>query len=62
MSPEETIKSVEEGGLKLKKIIEVPSYHYGAVLRVTPIEDLAYVRYWHLADICVCIAQVRFWG
>jgi ubiquinone/menaquinone biosynthesis C-methylase UbiE len=31
MSPEETIKSVEEGGLKLKKIVEVPPYHYGAV-------------------------------
>jgi hypothetical protein len=31
MSPEETIKSVEEGGLKLKKILEVPPYHYGVV-------------------------------
>src|SRR5262249_59889367 len=31
MSPEETIKSVEEGGLKLKKIVEVPPYHYGVV-------------------------------
>ena len=31
MSPEETIKSVEKGGLKLKKIVEVPPYHYGAV-------------------------------
>jgi 2-polyprenyl-3-methyl-5-hydroxy-6-metoxy-1,4-benzoquinol methylase len=31
MSPEETIKSVEEGGLKFTKIVEVPPYHYGVV-------------------------------
>ena len=31
MSPEETIKSVEAGGLKLKKTVEVPPYHYGVV-------------------------------
>jgi ubiquinone/menaquinone biosynthesis C-methylase UbiE len=31
MSPEETIKSVEIGGLKFTKIVEVPPYHYGVV-------------------------------
>jgi protein-L-isoaspartate O-methyltransferase len=31
MSPEETIKSVEGGGLKFTKIIEIPPYHYGVV-------------------------------
>ena len=31
MSPEETIKSVEAGGLKLKKTVEIPPYHYGVV-------------------------------
>lgn len=33
MSPEETIKSVEEGGLKFTKMVEVPPYHYGVVFR-----------------------------
>jgi protein-L-isoaspartate O-methyltransferase len=31
MSPEETIKSVEGGGLKFKKIVEIPPYHYGVI-------------------------------
>jgi protein-L-isoaspartate O-methyltransferase len=31
MSPDETIKSVEAGGLKFKALVEVPPYHYGAV-------------------------------
>jgi ubiquinone/menaquinone biosynthesis C-methylase UbiE len=31
MSPEETIKSVEAGGLKFTKVVEIPPYHYGVV-------------------------------
>jgi len=31
MSPEQTIKAVEAGGLTLKEIVDVPPYHYGAV-------------------------------
>jgi len=31
MTPVETIKSVEVGGLKFAKVIEIPPYHYGAV-------------------------------
>jgi SAM-dependent methyltransferase len=33
MSPEETVNSVEGGGLKLARIVEVPPYHYGAVFQ-----------------------------
>ena len=33
MSPEETIKSVEAGGLKFSKLVEIPPYHYGAVFK-----------------------------
>jgi protein-L-isoaspartate O-methyltransferase len=33
MSPEETIKSVEAGGLKLAKLVEIPPYHYGVVFQ-----------------------------
>ena len=33
MSPEETIKSVEAGGLKFSKVVEIPPYHYGAVFK-----------------------------
>jgi len=33
MSPEETIKSVEVGGLKFSKMVEIPPYHYGAVFK-----------------------------
>jgi 2-polyprenyl-3-methyl-5-hydroxy-6-metoxy-1,4-benzoquinol methylase len=33
MSPEETITTVESGGLKCTKVVEVPPYHYGAVFR-----------------------------
>jgi SAM-dependent methyltransferase len=35
MSPEETIKSVEAGGLKLSKIVEIPPYHYGVIFEHT---------------------------
>jgi SAM-dependent methyltransferase len=31
MSPEQTAKAVEAGGLTLKEIVDVPPYHYGAV-------------------------------
>ena len=31
ISPEETIKSVETGGLKFTKVVELPPYHYGVV-------------------------------
>ena len=31
MSPEETIKAAEAGGLKLSALVEVPPYHYGVV-------------------------------
>ena len=31
MSPEETIKSVEAGGLKFTNMVEIPPYHYGVV-------------------------------
>jgi SAM-dependent methyltransferase len=31
MAPEETIKSVEAGGLKFIKMVEIPPDHYGAV-------------------------------
>jgi SAM-dependent methyltransferase len=31
MSPEETIKSVEGGGLKFTKVVEIAPYHYGVV-------------------------------
>ena len=33
MAPEETIKSVEVGGLKFVKIVEIPPYHYGVIFR-----------------------------
>jgi hypothetical protein len=33
MSPEETIKSVEAGGLKFTKMVEIPPYHYGVVFK-----------------------------
>jgi len=31
LSPEQTIKAVAAGGLKLAQLVEVPPYHYGAV-------------------------------
>jgi SAM-dependent methyltransferase len=31
MSPEDTVNSVEGGGLKFTRIVEVPPYHYGAI-------------------------------
>jgi protein-L-isoaspartate O-methyltransferase len=36
VSPEETIKSVEAGGLKLAQLVEVPPYHYGVVFARSP--------------------------
>ena len=33
MSPEQTIKSVEAGGLKFSKKVEIPPYHYGVVFK-----------------------------
>lgn len=33
ISPEETIKSAEAGGLKLVKFVETPPYHYGVLLQ-----------------------------
>jgi ubiquinone/menaquinone biosynthesis C-methylase UbiE len=33
MAPEETIKSVGPGGLKLVKVVEIPPYHYGVVVQ-----------------------------
>ena len=33
LSPEETIKSVEAGGLKYTKLVEIPPYHYGVVFQ-----------------------------
>jgi hypothetical protein len=33
MSPEETIKSVEVGDLKVVKVVEIPPYHYGVVFQ-----------------------------
>jgi ubiquinone/menaquinone biosynthesis C-methylase UbiE len=34
MSPEETIEAVEAGGLKFRKTVEIPPYHYGVVFGV----------------------------
>src|SRR4029078_11575690 len=31
LSPEQTVEAVEAGGLKRKRIVDVPPYHYGAV-------------------------------
>jgi hypothetical protein len=33
MSPEQTARPVEAGGLKLVQVVEVPPYHYGAVFK-----------------------------
>jgi len=33
MAPEETIKSVEAGGLRFVKFVEIPPYHYGVVFQ-----------------------------
>jgi hypothetical protein len=30
-SPDQTVRAVEDSGLKLARIVEVPPYHYGAV-------------------------------
>jgi len=31
MSPNQTIKAVELGGLKFSELVDVPPYHYGIV-------------------------------
>jgi SAM-dependent methyltransferase len=31
LSPEQTVKAVEAGGLKSKAIVDIPPYHYGAI-------------------------------
>ena len=36
ISPEETIKSVEAGGLKHVQLVELPPYHYGVVFERSP--------------------------
>jgi SAM-dependent methyltransferase len=36
LSPEQTIRDVEAGGLKLAHLVEVPPYHYGAVFALSP--------------------------
>jgi len=36
LSPAQTIGAVEDGGLKLARIVEVPPYHYGAVFKRPP--------------------------
>jgi SAM-dependent methyltransferase len=36
LTPEQTIKPVERGGLQLVRVVEVPPYHYGAVFRRPP--------------------------
>jgi protein-L-isoaspartate O-methyltransferase len=33
LSPEETIRSVEAGGLRCTSVVEVPPYHYGAIFQ-----------------------------
>jgi SAM-dependent methyltransferase len=35
MSPEETIKSVEAGGLRFGEMVEIPPYHYGVIFEHT---------------------------
>ena len=39
ISPEETVKSVEAGGLKFTKMVEMPPYHYGAVFEHSGTRD-----------------------
>ena len=36
MSPQQTIKAVEAGGLKFAELVELPPYHYSAVLERSP--------------------------
>jgi len=31
LSPEQTVKAVETGGLKSTGVVEIPPYHYGAI-------------------------------
>lgn len=37
LSPEQTIKEVESGGLKLAQLVDVPPYHYGAVFELATV-------------------------
>ena len=37
MAPEDTIKSVEGGGLKFSKMVELPPYHYGVVFKCSDV-------------------------
>jgi hypothetical protein len=39
MSPEQTIRAVAPGGLKLAHVVEIPPYHYGAVFERSPPES-----------------------
>jgi SAM-dependent methyltransferase len=36
LSPEQTVKAVEAGGLEAKEIVDIPPYHYGAVFEKPP--------------------------
>jgi SAM-dependent methyltransferase len=36
LAPEQTVRDVEAGGLKLVRIVEIPPYHYGAIFGRTP--------------------------
>jgi SAM-dependent methyltransferase len=36
MSPEQTIRSVEAGGLRFAELVELPPYHYGVVFERAP--------------------------
>jgi hypothetical protein len=31
LSPEQTVRAVEAGGLKTKAVVEIPPYHYGTI-------------------------------
>jgi hypothetical protein len=35
LSPQQTIKAAETGGLKFARLVEVPPYHYAAVFEAT---------------------------
>jgi hypothetical protein len=36
LSPQQTIDTVESGGLKLVELVEIPPYHYGAIFEQSP--------------------------
>jgi hypothetical protein len=33
LSPAQTIRDVEAGGLKLSRVVEIPPYHYAAIFQ-----------------------------